>query len=179
MLRLSTKGQYGVRAMFELAKNYQKGLLTIKEISERQDVSVAYLEQLLNKLRRARLIKSQKGPGGGYVINKKPEEISIGMILNALEGPVTITHCLGPRAKGCNRVEGCVARLLWKSLGEKIESFLGTISLNDLINEEVNPVRNSLPFKLEGSNSALTPKKLLSKSLQKAAGLSYGVKIKR
>ena len=137
MLRLSTKGQYGVRAMFELAKNYQKGLLTIKEISERQDVSVAYLEQLLNKLRRARLIKSQKGPGGGYVINKKPEEISIGMILNALEGPVTITHCLGPRSKGCNRVEGCVARLLWKSLGEKIESFLGTISLNDLINEEV------------------------------------------
>jgi len=137
MLRLSTKGQYGVRAMFELAKNYQKGPLTIKEIAERQDVSVAYLEQLLNKLRKSKLIKSRKGPGGGYIINNKPEEISIGVILNALEGPVTITQCLGPRAKGCNRVEGCVARLLWKSLGEKIEYFLGTISLNDLIKEEV------------------------------------------
>lgn len=136
MLRLSTKGQYGVRAMFELAKNYEKGTLTIKEIAERQDVSVAYLEQLLNKLRKSRLIKSRKGPGGGYVINKSPDQISIGMILNALEGPVTITHCLGPKARGCNRVEGCVARLLWKSLGEKIESFLGTISLNDLLKED-------------------------------------------
>jgi len=137
MLRLSTKGQYGVRAMFELAKHYQKGPLTIKEISDRQDVSVAYLEQLLNKLRKSKLIKSRKGPGGGYEINKKPEEISIGVILNALEGPVTITHCLGPKAKGCNRVEGCVTRLLWKSLGEKIEHFLETISLKDLVKEEV------------------------------------------
>lgn len=137
MLRLSTKGQYGVRAMFELAKHYQKGPLSIKEISERQDVSVAYLEQLLNKLRKSKLIKSRKGPGGGYEINKKPEEISIGVILNALEGPVTITHCLGPKAKGCNRVEGCVTRLLWKSLGEKIEHFLETISLKDLVKEEV------------------------------------------
>ncbi len=137
MLRLSTKGQYGVRAMFELAKHYQKGPLTIKEISDRQDVSVAYLEQLLNKLRKSKLIKSRKGPGGGYEINKKPGEISIGVILNALEGPVTITHCLGPKAKGCNRVEGCVTRLLWKSLGEKIEYFLGTISLKDLVKEEV------------------------------------------
>jgi Rrf2 family protein len=123
--------------MFELAKHYQKGPLSIKEISERQDVSVAYLEQLLNKLRKSKLIKSRKGPGGGYEINKKPEEISIGVILNALEGPVTITHCLGPKAKGCNRVEGCVTRLLWKSLGEKIEHFLETISLKDLVKEEV------------------------------------------
>jgi len=123
--------------MFELAKHYQKGPLSIKEISDRQDVSVAYLEQLLNKLRKSKLIKSRKGPGGGYEINKKPEEISIGVILNALEGPVTITQCLGPKAKGCNRVEGCVTRLLWKSLGEKIEFFLETISLKDLVKEEV------------------------------------------
>jgi len=59
------------------------------------------------------------------------------VILNALEGPVTITQCLGPKAKGCNRVEGCVTRLLWKSLGEKIEYFLETISLKDLVKEEV------------------------------------------
>ena len=124
MLRLSTKGQYGVRAMFELAKNYKKGPLTIKEIARRQGVSVSYLEQLLNKLRKSELIRSRKGPGGGYVINSKPEEISVGHILNSLEGPVAITQCLDPSAKGCKRVEGCVARLLWKSLGEKIENFL-------------------------------------------------------
>ena len=126
-----------MRAMFELARNFDKGPLTIREIANRQDVSVAYLEQLLNKLRKSRLIKSRKGPGGGYVISKKPEEISVGMILNSLEGPVAITQCLDPSAgKGCKRVDGCVARLLWKSLGEKIESFLDTINLNDLLNEE-------------------------------------------
>jgi Rrf2 family iron-sulfur cluster assembly transcriptional regulator len=136
MLRLSTRGQYGVRAMFEIAKNYKRGPLTIKEIASRQNVSVAYLEQLLNRLRKTKLIKSHKGPGGGYVLNKKPEEISIGMVLNALEGPVAIAHCLDPSARGCNLVEGCVARLLWKSLGENIEHFLETVSLKDLLKEE-------------------------------------------
>ena len=141
MLRLSTRGQYGVRAMFELAKNYEKGPLTIKEIAARQGVSIAYLEQLLNRLRKAKLIKSRKGPGGGYVISNKPENISVGMILSSLEGPVAIASCLDPAAKGCKRVEGCVARLLWKSLGEKIEEFLETINLNDLISEEAKLLR--------------------------------------
>ncbi len=137
MLKLSTKGQYGVRAMFELAKNYEQGPLTIKEIATRQGVSVSYLEQLLNRLRKSKLITSRKGPGGGYVINKKPDEISVGMILHSLEGPVTITQCLDPSAKGCKRIDGCVARMLWKSLGEKIEDFLDTINLNDLVKEEL------------------------------------------
>lgn len=136
MLRLSTKGQYGVRAIFEIAKNYNKGYLTVKEIARRQEVSIAYLEQLLNKLSKAKIIKSQKGPGGGYVLCKKPEAISVGTVLKALEGPVAIAQCLGSPAKGCSRVEGCVARLLWKSLGEKIEHFLETVSLKDLLKEE-------------------------------------------
>jgi Rrf2 family protein len=137
MLRLSKKGEYGVRAMFELAKHYNKGPLTIKEIARRQEVSIAYLEQLLNKLRKSDLIESQKGPGGGYSINKEPSEISVGMILNSLEGPVAITQCLDPKAKDCARVEGCVSRMLWKSLGEKIEGFLGTIYLSDLLKEKI------------------------------------------
>ncbi len=141
MLRLSTKGQYGVRAMFEIAKNYKKGPLTIREIAKRQGVSVAYLEQLLNRLRKANFIKSHKGPGGGYVLCKKPEEISVGMILNTLEGPVAIAQCLDPLTKRCSRIEGCVTRLLWKSLGEKIEYFLETISLKDLLKEKAKIVR--------------------------------------
>ena len=122
--------------MFELAKNYDQGPLTIKEIAARQGVSVSYLEQLLNRLRKSKLITSQKGPGGGYLINKKPDEISVRMILHSLEGPVTITQCLDPSANGCKRIDGCVARMLWKSLGEKIEDFLDTINLNDLVMEE-------------------------------------------
>ena len=127
--------------MFELARNFENGPLSIKEIAARQGVSVSYLEQLLNQLRKADLISSQKGPGGGYVIRKKPDEISVGMILNSLEGPVAITQCLDPEADGCKRVEGCVARLLWKSLGEKIEDFLDTINLNDLLKEETKLLR--------------------------------------
>jgi Rrf2 family protein len=132
MLRLSTKGQYGVRAMFEIAKSGSKTPITIKEISEKQDVSVAYLEQILNTLRKAGLISSVKGPGGGYVLSREPGGISIGAILRELEGPVAITSCLDPK-EGCMRVEGCVTHLLWKSLGEKIEGFLDTMTLADLL----------------------------------------------
>ena len=132
MLKLSTKGQYGVRAMFEIARGYNLGPITIKQISENQDVSVSYLEQILNQLRKAGIIKSVKGPGGGYVLAKSPDTISIGAILRELEGPVAITSCLDPR-EGCMRVEGCVTHLLWKSLGEKIETFLNNMSLDDLL----------------------------------------------
>ena len=132
MLRLSTKGQYGVRAMYEIARGYSGGPITIKEISERQEVSVAYLEQILNTLRKAGIINSVKGPGGGYVLSRDPDSISIGAILRELEGPVAITSCLDPR-EGCMRVEGCVTHLLWKALGENIESFLDKMTLNDLL----------------------------------------------
>lgn len=135
MLRLSTKGQYGVRAMFEVARRYPDNPVTIKEISERQAVSVAYLEQILNKLRRAGLIKSVKGPGGGYLLAKEPGDTSIGAILNELEGPVALTSCLDPD-EGCSKVEGCVIHLLWSSLGEKIEAFLETMTLKDLIEKD-------------------------------------------
>lgn len=143
MLSLSSKGEYGVRAMFEIARDYNKGPLSIKEISRRQGMSVSYLEQLLNKLRRAGLIRSRRGPGGGYILEKKPDDISIGTILHTLEGPVAITNCLVPKAgqPECNLIEKCVTRLLWKSLGEKIENFLETISLSDLLKEEARLIK--------------------------------------
>jgi len=132
MLRLSTKGQYGVRAMYEIAKGSGLGPVTIKRISQEQHVSVAYLEQILNKLRRAGIIKSVKGPGGGYVLAKDPKLISIGEILKELEGPVAITSCLDPK-EGCVRVDSCVTHLLWKSLGDNIKRFLDGMKLQDLL----------------------------------------------
>lgn len=135
MLRLSTKGQYGVRAMFEIAKGYPDAPTTIKEISLRQAVTVPYLEQILNTLRHAGLVTSVKGPGGGYLLSAGPEKINVGSILKAIEGPVALTSCLDPD-EGCSRVEGCVTHLLWRSLGEKIEAFLATVTLRDLLNEE-------------------------------------------
>jgi Rrf2 family protein len=135
MLKLSTKGQYGVRAMFEVAKGYPDAPTTIKEISERQGVSVSYLEQILNTLRKAGLIKSVRGPGGGYLLTQSPAMISVGAVLLALEGPVALTSCMDPD-EGCSRVESCVTQMLWRSLGQKIEAFLGTITLDDLLREE-------------------------------------------
>ncbi len=132
MLRLSTKGQYGVRAMYEIARALSVGPVTIRQIAERQDVSVSYLEQILNTLRKSGIIQSVKGPGGGYVLSRGPEKISIGEILRELEGPVAITSCLDP-AEGCIRVDSCVTHLLWKSLGENIERFLDSMSLKDLL----------------------------------------------
>lgn len=132
MLKLSTKGQYGVRAMYEITMGHPDRPLTIRAISEKQDVSIHYLEQILNRLRHAGLIRSVKGPGGGYLLTRDPENISIADILFELEGPVTITSCLNPE-EGCVRVESCVTHLLWKSLGRQIEDFLKTITLHDLI----------------------------------------------
>ncbi len=136
MLKLSTKGQYGVRAMYEIAIGYPEQPVTIKEISDKQDVSVHYLEQILNKLRKAGLIRSVKGPGGGYLLNKGPEKISIASILSELEGPVAITSCLNPE-EGCIRVDNCVTHLLWKALGEQIEAFLETITLKNLMSGDI------------------------------------------
>lgn len=136
MLRLSTKGQYGVRAMFEIALGYPERPVTIKEISDNQDVSVSYLEQILNKLRKAGLITSKKGPGGGYTLTVPPEDISIADILTELEGPLAITSCLDP-SEGCMRVDKCVSHLLWKELGHQIERFLKTIKLSHLIKGDI------------------------------------------
>lgn len=121
--------------MFEIARGYPMSPVTIKEISEKQEVSVAYLEQILNKLRRAGLIRSVKGPGGGYLLVEGPQHVTIASILKELEGPVAITSCLDPE-EGCSRVEGCVTHLLWRSLGAKIEAFLETITLKDLLETE-------------------------------------------
>jgi Rrf2 family protein len=123
--------------MYEIARGYPETPVTIKEISERQNVSVAYLEQILNKLRKAGLIRSIKGPGGGYILNRGPENISIASILNELEGPVALTSCLDPE-EGCVRVDSCVTHLLWKALGEQVEAFLRTITLKNLMKGDFN-----------------------------------------
>jgi Rrf2 family protein len=137
MLRLSTRCQYGVRAMYEIARGYPDNPVTIKVISERQDVSAAFLEQILGKLRKAGLIRSVKGPGGGYMLKAPPEEISIEEILLVLEGPISITACVTQEdvssAGGCIKADHCVIQHLWKALGRQIEEFLNTITLRDLL----------------------------------------------
>ena len=133
-MKLSTKGKYGVRAVFEIARNYGKGPLTIKEIADRQGISFSYLEQILHRLGKAGLIESVRGPAGGYLLARKPSNLTIGDIVRALEGPIALSHCLEPgESDECNQADDCVARMVWAKVGAKIEEALDSISFNDLL----------------------------------------------
>jgi Rrf2 family cysteine metabolism transcriptional repressor len=136
-MKLSTKGKYGVRAVYEIARHEGKGPISIKEISERQGISFSYLEQILHKLGKAGLIESVRGPAGGYLLARKPAELTIGDIVRTLEGPIALTHCLEPGEEGdCYQAEDCVARMVWTRVGAKIEEALDSISFQDLLQQE-------------------------------------------
>jgi Rrf2 family protein len=133
-MKLSTKGKYGVRALFEIARHYGAGPLTIKEIAQRQGISLSYLEQILYRLGKAGLIESVRGPGGGYLLGRKPAELTIGDVVRALEGPIALSHCLEPGEAGdCFQADDCVARMVWVKVGAKIEEALDSISFDDLL----------------------------------------------
>ncbi len=135
-MKLSTKGKYGVRAVFEIARHYGKGPISIKEIVERQGISISYLEQILYRLGKAGLIDSVRGPAGGYLLARKPSDLTIGDIIRTLEGPIALSHCLEPGEAGeCYQAEDCVARMVWTKVGAKIEEALDSITFNDLLHQ--------------------------------------------
>lgn len=136
-MKLSTKGKYGVRAVFEIARHYGKGPITIKEIVERQGISFSYLEQILHRLGKAGLIESVRGPAGGYLLARKPSDLTIGDIVRTLEGPIALSHCLEPGESGeCYQADDCVARMVWTKVGAKIEEALDSITFNDLLHQD-------------------------------------------
>ena len=133
-MKLSTKGKYGVRAVFEIARHSGNGPISIKEIAERQGISFSYLEQILHKLGKAGLIESVRGPAGGYLLARKPSELTIGDIVRVLEGPIALSHCLEPgESADCYQADDCVARMVWAKVGAKIEEALDSISFDDLL----------------------------------------------
>jgi len=136
-MKVSTKGRYGVRAMLELAKLDSNTPMSARSISEKQGIPIPYLEKILFILNKAGLVRSIKGPGGGYLLAKSPKEISIGDIVRVLEGPIALADCLKP-SKKCDRIENCVAMILWKRLSNGIEQTLNEVSLHDLLVEERN-----------------------------------------
>lgn len=135
-VKLSTKGKYGVRAVFEIARRFGEGPVTIKEIAERQRISLSYLEQILYRLGRAGIVESVRGPGGGVLLTRRPSEITIGDIVRALEGPIALSHCLEPgEAAECYQADDCVARMVWAKVGAKIEEALDSIRFDDLLRQ--------------------------------------------
>ena len=142
MFKLSTKGRYAVRAMYEIAKAFPNGV-TLEDISNSQHISRVYLAQILNRLRQARLIKSSRGPGGGYVLRKSPDQITLYDILEPLEGPVCIASCVDP-GEGCDDIEECIAYPIWQKIANYIECLLKEVKLSDLLRVQTEKDKRKL-----------------------------------
>jgi len=130
-MRLSTKGRYAVTAMLDLAINGKNGPVTLAEISEKQGISLSYLEQLFAALRSKELVRGVRGPGGGYYLGKSPDEISIANIICAVDEWVEFTRCGG--RQNCSGGARCLTHTLWDDLSSEIFNFLANISLGDLV----------------------------------------------
>ena len=130
-MRLTTKGRFAVTAMLDLALRHGKGPVTLAGISERQDISLSYLEQLFGKLRRHHLVDSVRGPGGGYTLAKPLDTVSVADIIRAVDEPVDATQCGGK--ENCHEDQRCMTHDLWVSLNHKIYEYLDSVTLAELV----------------------------------------------
>ncbi|HWT29814.1 MAG TPA: Fe-S cluster assembly transcriptional regulator IscR [Propylenella sp.] len=130
-MRLTTKGRFAVTAMVDLAMRQNRGPVTLAAISERQHISLSYLEQLFGKLRRAALVSSVRGPGGGYNLAQPPAAITVADIVTAVDEPMDATQCGGK--ENCHDEKRCMTHDLWATLNEKMHEYLSSVSLADLV----------------------------------------------
>ena len=132
-MKLTSKGRYAVTAILDIAIYSNDGPVSLSDISERQHISLSYLEQLFAKLRRNNIVKSVRGPGGGYKLGYAPNEISIGMVIAAVNENIETTKCLG---KGnCQNGTECLTHTLWEKLSLRIADFLNEITLAELVSQ--------------------------------------------
>jgi Rrf2 family protein len=133
-MRLSTQSRYGVRAIFDIAFN-SEGLETqVKAISRRQGISKRYLEQIFQKLKRAGIVGSKRGPSGGYFLSKKPEDITVGEIIRVTEGGITPVLCVNPEdsSQPCERSGECVTQIVWNEAGKRLKEYFDSVTIKDL-----------------------------------------------
>jgi Rrf2 family iron-sulfur cluster assembly transcriptional regulator len=135
-MQITTKGRYAITAMLDLAINSDSGPINLNKISERQNISLSYLEQLFAKLRKSDLVKSIRGPGGGYSLNKQTTEINISEIIEAVDENVDLRRCAG---KGnCNNGKECISHGLWCEVSGQIRNFLAEKTLAHVIKDYNN-----------------------------------------
>ncbi len=133
-MRLTSKGRYAVTAMLDVALHAKEGPVPLADISERQDISLSYLEQLFARLRKQGVVTSVRGPGGGYLLGREMSDISIGQIITAVDESVDATRCNGK--SGCQGGAQCLTHSLWDELSDRIASFLNDISLKSLVEKQ-------------------------------------------
>jgi Rrf2 family iron-sulfur cluster assembly transcriptional regulator len=130
-MRLTTKGRFAVTAMIDLGLRHQRGPVTLAGISERQKISLSYLEQLFGRLRRQGIVDSVRGPGGGYCLAKPMEEITVAAIIRAVDEPIDATQCGG--LGNCHDDEPCMTHELWTGLTSHIYNYLESVNLAQLV----------------------------------------------
>jgi len=133
-MRLTTKGRFAVTAMIDLALRGQQGPVALAGISERQGISLSYLEQLFGKLRRCGLVDSVRGPGGGYCLARASSDVSVADIIRAVDEPLDATQCGG--RENCHDEHRCMTHDLWATLNFKMNEYLSSVSLHDLVAKE-------------------------------------------
>lgn len=133
-MRLSTKSRYGLRAMFDIAYNCGTAPTQIQDISRRQHISQRYLEQIFQSLKKGGLLKSKRGPQGGYMLAKEPQEITLQEIIQATEGDLLLVECSskGRKKTGCEFDGVCVTQSVWQEAAAKLNDYFATITLKDL-----------------------------------------------
>jgi len=131
-MKLSMRTRYGIRAILELAENHGKGPLQLKAIAEDQGISAKYLEQVMAVLKSAGIVRSIRGPNGGYVLTRRPGRIRVSECFNCLEGPLVTTECVVDKNL-CARTADCIARQLWKDVENAVADLLGSMTLQSLI----------------------------------------------
>jgi Rrf2 family iron-sulfur cluster assembly transcriptional regulator len=136
-MRLTTKGRFAVTAMIDLALREHSGPVALAAISGRQQISLSYLEQLFGKLRRHELVESTRGPGGGYSLGRKAEEITVADIIVAVDEPIDATQCGGQ--ENCRDDRRCMTHELWAGLNAHIFSFLRSVTLAELVRQQQEP----------------------------------------
>jgi len=144
-MRLSTKGRYAVMAMTDLARRQDEPCraVALADIAARQEISLSYLEQLFSRLRRKGLVESARGPGGGYRLTRSAAETSIAEIVLAVDEPLRATRCAA-QGKGCMlKGERCLTHDLWEDLGHRIEDYLASVSLADVISGRLRANRKA------------------------------------
>lgn len=133
-MKLSTKGKYGLKAMFELAKSSNEGPVSLRYISKQQNISDQYLEQIFSSLKKANLVKSIRGAQGGYLLSKPANEITVADILKVLEGDLAFTECLLD-SEACENFDSCSTRYVWAQIKKAIENVTMSISLQDMVDD--------------------------------------------
>jgi len=129
---ISAKGRYALRCMLDISLNGSEDNVKLKDIAERQDIPIKYLEQIISTLNKAGFVKSERGPNGGYRLSRPPENYTVGMIIKLIEGDTAPVSCLAEESD-CKRSDKCVSMILWKKLNDAVNSVLDGTTLADMM----------------------------------------------